>query len=181
MSGSEDARADRAENGDASVLAALDRRYRAALTRYFERRIRQAFDIDDLVQEVFLRLARRSQFETIENIEAYVFQTAASVINDRARRHISHRRAQHVPIEEIPEPASEITPERVLLGKEALARLRSALKELPVRTRDVFVLRALERRKYADIARALGISVRSAEDHMAKALARLGRIVDGLE
>lgn len=160
------------------MLADLDRRYRAPLMRYFARRVREAFDIDDLVQEVFLRLAKRSQFETIENLEAYVFQIAASVIRDRGRRQITHRHSAHIVLDEFSAPSSDITPERVLLGREALARLATALSELPTRTRDVFILRVLERRKYANVASDLGISIRAAEKHMAKALAHLGRILD---
>jgi len=169
------------EASDQRLLADLDRRYRAPLIRYFAKRIRENFDIDDLVQEVFLRLAKRAKLETVENIQAYVFQTAASVIRDRARRHVTHHHALHVPFDEMLAPSSEITAERVLLGKEAVARVTAALRELPERTRDVFILRALERRKYADVARALKISVRAAEKHMAKALAHVGRILDDLE
>lgn len=38
-------------------LVGLDRRYRRPLTSCFEKRIRGSYDIDDLVQEVFIRLA----------------------------------------------------------------------------------------------------------------------------
>ena len=52
--------------GSADFLVHLDRRYRRPLTSYFEKRIRESYDIDDLVQEVFIRLAHRPGFDDIE-------------------------------------------------------------------------------------------------------------------
>ena len=68
-------------------IADLDRRYRVPLIRYFGKRIREAYDVDDLVQEVFIRLVRQAAIESVQQIDSYVFQTAANVIRDRARRH----------------------------------------------------------------------------------------------
>ncbi len=50
-------------------LVHLDKRYRRPLTSYFEKRIRESYDIDDLVQEVFIRLAHRPNFSDIEYLE----------------------------------------------------------------------------------------------------------------
>src|SRR5580700_9432569 len=97
----------------ASLLTDLDRRYRRPLVNYFEKRVREAFDIDDLVQEVFIRLTYRSQLQPIENLQAYVFQVAHNVIRDRLRRRATHRAAQHDPLENSPEPTDDFSPERV--------------------------------------------------------------------
>lgn len=166
---------------DATFLAEINRRFRAPLEHYFRKRVRTAADVDDLVQEVFLRLARRAGLDDIESIEGYVFHTAANVRRDLARRSAARSESAHVPLDELSDPGSEISPERVLIGKEALSRLGAALRQLPERTRDVFVLRALEGRKYAEIAQLLGISDRAVEKQMAKALAALGRAVDAGE
>src|SRR4051794_40147916 len=81
------------------LLAELDRRYRRPLVHFFEKRIRESYDVDDLVQEVFIRLARRSSFQDIEYVDGYVFQTAANVIRDRVRRQVVRHRNQHEPLE----------------------------------------------------------------------------------
>lgn len=169
---------DPAPVSDRVFLADLNQRFRPALIQYFRKRVRRVEDIDDLVQEVFLRLTRRAQLGDIESVEGYVFHTAANVLRDRARRSAVRHEAAHLSLEETADPGSDISPERVLLGKEAVARLTAGLRQLPERTRDVFVLRALEGRKYAEIARLLGISARAAEKQMVKALAALGRVVD---
>jgi RNA polymerase sigma-70 factor (ECF subfamily) len=71
-----------------------------------------------------------------------------------------------------------LSPERVLLGQEAVARLAAAARELPERTRDVFMLRCFEGLKHAEIARLYGVSVRSVEKHFARALAHISKAME---
>jgi RNA polymerase sigma factor (sigma-70 family) len=160
---------------DATFLADLDRRYRVPLIRYFGKRIREAYDVDDLVQEVFIRLVRQATIESVEQIDSYVFQTAANVIRDRARRHAARHHREHDELSESDLPTNDLSPERVLLGTEQLARAVAALEELPENTRRVFVLRRYEGMRHEQIAAHLGISVSGVRFHMEKAKAHLAR------
>jgi RNA polymerase sigma-70 factor (ECF subfamily) len=67
----------------------------------------------------------------------------------------------------------ELSPERVLLGKEKVVALKNALNELPERTRNVFLLHRFEEFKYREIAQQLGISMSSVEKHMMDAIKHL--------
>src|SRR3979490_321689 len=160
---------------DATFLADLDRRYRVPLIRYFGKRIREAYDVDDLVQEVFIRLVRKAAIESVEKIESYVFQTAANVIRDRARRHAARHHRDHDALSESDLPTNDLSPERVLLGTEELARAVAALEELPDNTRRVFVLRRYEGMRHEEIATHLGMTVSGVRFHMKKAKAHLAR------
>ncbi|HWT52955.1 MAG TPA: sigma factor, partial [Caulobacter sp.] len=62
------------------------RRHEGMLRRFVASRIGRDADVDDIVQEVFVRFARRTPGEAIERLEAYLFQTANNLIRDRARR-----------------------------------------------------------------------------------------------
>ena len=161
----------RGEN-DAS-LEALDMRFRASLDRYFSRRLRDRGEIEDLIQEVFLRLAKRGSLEDVDKVGGYVFETASSVLNDRLRRKRSRYEADHEAFDGQQHGDVDFSPERVLLGKEALVRATAVLLELPERTRMVFVMRRLEGMRYLDIAARLGISVSAVEKHMTRAMAHL--------
>ena len=130
-------------------------------------------DVPDLVQDVFLRLSRMPDPAAIEKPEHFLFVTAANVLKDRARREAVRGAGLHDDILDDALPSSEIPADRVLESREAAARLQAVLRELPERTRDVFVLRVLEGLKMADVAHALSISTRAAEKHQAKALARV--------
>lgn len=155
------------------LLDTLAWRYAAPLARFFERRVRNQHDVPDLVQDVFLRLSAIPDPTTIALPENYLFVTAANVLRDKARRDAVRHAGRHDEFDESLLEGSEITPHRVLEGREAIARLRTALLELPERTRDVFVLRAFEECRMNDIAAAIGISRRAAEKHYARALATL--------
>jgi len=72
-------------------------------------------------------------------------------------------------------PPNDLSPERVLLGAEQLARAISALEELPENTRRVFVLRRYEGMRHEEIATHLGMSVSGVRFHMEKAKAHLAR------
>lgn len=170
---------DDVEKSRAATLDRLARSYGHALTRFFERRVDRRADVPDLVQEVFLRLSRLSDFSMIEKPEHYLFRTAASALNDCGRRNAVRHTASHQVFDEAAHGGSDFSPHRVLEGKDALGRLEEALRNLPERTRDVFVLRAFEEQKMADVARILGISTRSAEKHYAKGLAFAARALEG--
>jgi RNA polymerase sigma factor (sigma-70 family) len=162
--------------GDATAFFAdLDRRYRVPLIRYFAKRIREAYDVDDLVQEVFIRLVRQAEIESVVQIDSYVFQTAANVIRDRARRQAARHHREHDKLEESELPANDISPERVLLNNELLSVAIAALEELPGNTRRVFVLRRYEGMRHEEIAAHLGMSVSGVRFHMDKAKAHLAR------
>jgi RNA polymerase sigma factor (sigma-70 family) len=96
LSSSERPNADSAATGGGEAfLADLDRRYRVPLIRYFAKRIRETYDVDDLIQEVFIRLVRQAAIESVQQIDSYVFQTAANVIRDRARRQAARHHREH--------------------------------------------------------------------------------------
>lgn len=137
-----------------------------------------ADDVDDLVQDVALRMQTRRADGEIANLQGYVFQVAQSVLTDRARRDTVRQRARHAPLEESDHPVEGRSPERVLLGKERWSRLVAAVGELPDRTRQAFVLHRFEEMSYAAIARHMGISVSAVEKHIMKAIRILAATAD---
>ena len=155
------------------TLEALARAYGPALKRFFEKRILEHADVDDLVQEVFARLAKRAEIASIDNVQGYVVETAANVLRDRIRRRTVRAARAHVEYDDAAHAPEDFSPERVLLGKEMLKSLVSAIQELPERTRTVFVLQRFEELSYAEIAARLGVSVSAVEKHMMKAHAHL--------
>ena len=64
---------------------------------------------------------------------------------------------------------------------EQLATMERAMLSLPRMTREVFLAHRLDGSSYTDIAQATGLTVRQVERHMAKALLRLSRFMDGDE
>ncbi len=158
----------------------LDHRFRAPLTAYFLRRVRDRGEAEDLTQEVFVRLTRRPDQHGGETIEAYVFKIAASVLHDWHRHRTSRRMNAHRTLSDVSDnlatPAilvEDRTPERVLAGKEALKDIEAALRELSERTREIFLLSRMENVHHRDIANLHGISISAVEKHVLRAVAHL--------
>jgi RNA polymerase sigma-70 factor (ECF subfamily) len=154
-----------------SGISALET-YIPLLRRYFARRARLE-DIDDLVQEVFLRIQSSLEPPVITYPERYLFRVASSVITDRVRRGAVRRDLLHESLEELHHPIEERTPERVILAQEALHCVVAAIEHLPRRTREVFVLHRFEQVTCSSIAAQLGLSVSAVEKHIMKALVAL--------
>jgi RNA polymerase sigma factor (sigma-70 family) len=161
-----------------SGLDRLARRYYAPLASFFRKRTRDTAEVQDLVQQVFLRLAQHPEIGEIRNADGYIFQTASNTLKDHVRNTAVREQFIRENIEIGHEGRSDFSPERVLLGRESVAQLADALRQLPERTRDVFMLRCFEGLKHAEIARLQGISVRTVEKHLERALEHLGKAVE---
>jgi RNA polymerase sigma factor (sigma-70 family) len=163
--------------GAHSFLDTLARRYRAALTRFFERRAPALRgEAEDLTQEVFERLAKRETGEEIGNVESYLFRTASNVLIDRTRRRKTHRADDHVQYEDELHAVEDFAPDRVLIGREEVERVIRAIEDLPERTRIAFALHRFEELKYAEIAFRLGVSISAVEKHIIKALRHISDV-----
>lgn len=167
-------------SADGETLEWLSSQFRPALLRYFLRRRMRAEDAEDSVQEVFVRLARRSGLAGLANVEGYLFETAASVAIDHHRRGRVRAEDRHDPYDESVHAVADHASDRLLEGKQELAMVLAALRELPERTRNVFLLARLEHMRHAEIARRLGISISTVEKHVVRALAHLSsRVREG--
>jgi RNA polymerase sigma factor (sigma-70 family) len=162
------------------VFESLSKRFRTPLVRFFERRIGRHSETEDLVQEVFLRLADGARLESVEHMEAYLFTAAANLLRDRQRRLSARASDAHEPYEDEVHGGADdrSTPERALSVTQAMQQLAATLQELPERTRNVWVLYHLDDLSQADIARQLGIAISTIEKHLHRANVYLLKKID---
>lgn len=153
---------------DRAVLDRLNGKFRRSLLSYFGRRTNDLCDLEDMVQDVFERLVKRGGASELErqNLSAYVFETASSVLTDHFRKKITRRTGYHEPFDQNQHAGEDFSPEHVLINREQLERTSAMLLELPEQTRTIFLLRRVEAMKVKDVAARLGISVTSVERHM---------------
>ncbi|MGI9170654.1 MAG: sigma-70 family RNA polymerase sigma factor [Caulobacteraceae bacterium] len=158
--------------GQASVES-LSRRYRAVLLRYFAKRGIASVDAQDLAQDAFARLSRDDALADVANVDGYLFATAANLAAEFFRRR--RVRSAH-PVEtfyEETQRTEEFTPERVVAGRQELARVVAAMNEMPERMRNIFILARLENLARGEIALRLGVSKRLVEQQITLATACL--------
>lgn len=154
--------------------AALEQ-HAAALRQYFRRRLgSDRADVDDLVQEVFVRLLNRQPQSHIDNLPGYIFQVAANLLRERGRRLARHSGVGAPFLSAgLLEGDEDFSAERVHLARDACAQIEVSLRELPSRVRHVFILSRFEEMRGAEIARHLGVSVSTVEKDMIRALLHL--------
>jgi RNA polymerase sigma-70 factor (ECF subfamily) len=113
--------------------------------------------IDDLAQEVFLRLQRYSDNVAVENPQGYLFRIASNVANEwRDRSHIgqSHNNAW---LDELEIESSEQI-EDAVARRRAQQYLRSVVDQLPPRQREILLLHVNEGLTYKQIAERRGLT-----------------------
>jgi RNA polymerase sigma-70 factor (ECF subfamily) len=131
-----------------------------------------AADLDDLAQEVFLRLLRYSDDVAVENPLGYLLRIAANVANEwRDRARVSQPHDQSWLDDLLIEPDEE--PENSLAQARTNECLQAAVDKLPRRQREALLLRLNEGLTYKQIADRLGLTQRAVLRDLTRAYAQL--------
>lgn len=144
-------------------------RHGAALRQYFRRRVAAA-DVDDLVQEVLLKLQTATVGSDVTGAERYLFTIARNVLIDRRRLERTHDLRTYQTYARIGETDDRLSPERILLAREECARVQRAIMKLPPRARAAFEFHRFENMTYTEIAAAMRISRETVKDLVRRAL-----------
>jgi RNA polymerase sigma factor (sigma-70 family) len=128
-------------------------------------------DVDDLAQEVFLRLLRYGDSE-VENPQGYLFRIAANVANEwreRARQRQPHGEEG---LDELRLDAHQ-EPQNIEARRRTLEHVRAAVQALPARQRRVLLLHVNEGLTYKQIAQHMSITYRVVLRDLTRAYGRL--------
>jgi RNA polymerase sigma-70 factor (ECF subfamily) len=162
---------ERLRKGDTTAFDAIFRTWYGPLVGTAERMLRDRAVAEELVQDVLLELWRRRESLAAEGSpQAYLFQATRN-------RVLNHLR--HLKIEQRSEPelqgdsASAPRADAEVTQEELSVAVQDAVRSLPDRCREVFELSRVHGLKYAEIATQLGISVKTVEAQMGKALRTL--------
>jgi RNA polymerase sigma factor (sigma-70 family) len=153
--------------------AVLCTRLRISLQRFFASYRLTPHDVEDLIQDVFLRLAVPAVRPPLRNPDAFVFTVARNLVRDRARRLHTRAAAASVGLEDVELACGRPTPDELLAQRERLDRASNTLDSLKSKTREAFLRLRLDGCSYADIAAELGVSVSMVEKHVMVAASAL--------
>lgn len=169
--------ADRIVADRPSFLEALYRSQRDGLLRFVRRRVRDG-RAQDVVQQVFCRLAGLPDAEqqNIATPGAYLRRAADNLLRDDARQ--AERRSVHLHLCEDEVTLRSSDQLAMLEARDRLRRLEIALGRLKPRTREIFLAHRIDGYSYAEIAWRTGLSIKTVEMHMTRAIAYLVRLRD---
>lgn len=146
--------------------------HEADLRKWLHARFPSIRDVDDLIQDVFLRISKAKESGPIVNPRAYVFVVARNMALNQLR-HLKYER---------PEGAKEIDPLSIIDDvnsppdqaalNEELEHLVKAIQFLPNRCRQVMTLRKIYGLSQKEVAKRLGISVNTVEVQSSIGLAK---------
>ncbi len=142
--------------------------------------LRDEMEAEEMVQQVFFKLWERNENLSLTgSVSAYLYRA----VHNESLNYIKHQKVRsnhqlHIAYSmknEVEHPAKEI------LRGELEKKIHSALNELPEQCRTIFQMSRFDELKYREIADKLGISVKTVENQMGKALKLLReKLVDFL-
>ena len=167
----------RAESAAEDWFAAEIRPHEGALRRYLGGKFPGRGDVDDLIQETYLRLWRARQAGRATLTRAYLFVVARNVALDRIRH---ESKIAHTPLAEAEqaEVASDDTHAAEILSQaQELTLLRQAIQSLPPRCAEIVRLHWIEGHSYREVASRLEISESTVNTQLALGLIRCRRFL----
>ncbi|MCB0568534.1 MAG: RNA polymerase sigma-70 factor [Phaeodactylibacter sp.] len=167
----------RLKSDDRSALKDLFQSYYQPVCQAINRFIRDPGTTEDLAQEVFLRFwEKRHSIEVSSSLPAYLRRMAINEALGYLRR---NKRYEEDEFDPSMEPGEEASAEGQYLHTELEQSVRNAIDTLPPKCRAVFQLSRFEELTYNEIADQMGISVKTVENQMGKALRLLRERLQG--
>ena len=136
-------------------------------------------EVDDVIQEAYCRLAAMDDVTHVGNGRAYLFQTTRNIVLEQVRR------SKIVRIDNLTDMGSlsivdEAPPvDRIVGGARELQRVEQLIEKLPLRCRQIFVLRRIHGVPQREIAQMLGITQAAVEKQAARGLKLILAALEG--
>jgi RNA polymerase sigma factor (sigma-70 family) len=162
---------------DQLLAAYLDKR--DDLVRFLTARLNSVAAAEDLVQDLYVRLATIELASGVDNPSAFLYRAAINLMLDRGRGdRRTGRREQawqdsHQVLVGAVTAADEPSPEEAASARQRLRLLVEAVDTLPPRTRRAFQLHKFEGYSQVETAARLGVSRKTVEKQLAAALKQL--------
>lgn len=149
----------------------------AALMQFLRRSLSNKSDVDDVRQDVYVRVFEAARREFPAPVRPFVFAVARNLMIDRMRKE------SVIPIEAVADieltgvAGNEPAPDRNVIAREELARLQRSLDLLPPRVREAVTLRKIEGLSRQDIALRMGISEHTVDRHLTDGMCALADLM----
>ena len=163
--------------GDPEAPGALWARYSPSVGRVLAKALGPSLEIEDLTQEVFLRVfGRLPSLRDPSALRAFVLAVAMNVLKWELRRRWVGRRIRLSGTGSLPDIESTSTDAE---ARHALRRCYRILDSLPTKERMAFVLRYMEGMTIDEVAAALAVSISTAKRWVNRGAAKVSEQVMG--
>jgi RNA polymerase sigma-70 factor (ECF subfamily) len=155
-----------AQNAE-SGCDALFRKYYQVLCNHAVRFVYDKAMAEDLVSELFYDFWRLKLYDRITiSYRLYLFRA----IRNRCYNHIARKYQYNQPLDEGREVSDTETPENIMQMEELTHSIELIIRNLPSQCQKVFLMSRIEGKRQKEISNALGISLKTIEAHISKAV-----------
>ena len=152
--------AQRVQRGDTDSFGEIVTRYEEKLRRYGRRFLGNHDDIDDMLQEIFIKAYRNIQgFDAKRSFSPWIYRIAHNTFVNHIRSIQRERTALIDPDTIFAVLPGKSSPHQEALTKEELTRLDDGIASLPAKYREPIVLYYFEDKSYQEVADILHIPV----------------------
>ncbi len=145
-------------------------KYYPELLIFLKGKLRCPQEAEDVAQETFARLLSVDNPTSIRQPRAFLYRIARNLVVDSSRKKIVRARYM-VDMVDLEEHVSDKpSPDQLTEEEQLYHALQEAIREMPTRRRQVFILYRFGNVTQADIANQLGISTSMVERHLMKAM-----------
>lgn len=149
----------------------------AQLKSYLRRSFPDVRDLDDVVQESYLRVWKRHLVQPIVSAKSFLFQVARRLALNTVR----HDRASPINVRVTETDASGVSVDKdlrdTLCTRQDVLLLLDAINTLPSRCREIVLLRKIEGLSQKNIAEQLGLSEQTVQVQACRGLKRLQKVL----
>jgi RNA polymerase sigma factor (sigma-70 family) len=157
----------------AAVADATDPGEMAALRAYLKRRMRDGQDLDDMVQDVYLRALSAPEAAPVANMRGFLRRIASNLLIDSYRRKAARLFHDHTTLDDHIVDDAALAPDRIAAARQEIALLADALDTIGPVARDAFLLVRVEGYSHKEAAQKLGITPKAVSHHVERTLARM--------
>jgi RNA polymerase sigma-70 factor (ECF subfamily) len=151
------------------LVGLLFRKYGKQLQTFLHSRLNPQ-DVEDVAQKTYLQLLQHPNPADIQSPQAYLFRTASNLAVDSLRRDGTRNRHTEQDIDTDAVAGGQPALEAVVDGELRFRRFMDVLDELPELCRHAFILHRLEGMGHAEVAERLGISRKTVQRYVLRAL-----------
>jgi RNA polymerase sigma factor (sigma-70 family) len=149
------------------------------LLEYLHHNWRNASDITDLRQEIYIRVYEAAREKYPERPKQFLFAAARNLLIDRVRQRNVVPIEAAADLEALDVAVDAPGPERVVIARDELRQLQAALDRLPPRCREVVLLRRVEAMSRTEIAQRMGVTEGTVSQHLEHGMQALANILYG--
>jgi RNA polymerase sigma-70 factor (ECF subfamily) len=166
---------ERLRASDHEAFRLLFERYQPVLFRSVLYSLQDADTAHDIVQETFVRVWKhRASLQPNLPLLAYLFRISRNLVRDYAKHYTVRRRLEADVLDTL--QPTEYDPEKSLHSSMLEEKVADIVRtKLPGKCREVFLLRRMEEMSVAEISERLGISTKTVENQITRALKVLRR------